>query len=193
MHTHHEASLNEPAELDEAGRPHAPKLEPAELTPEERRLGQHLAAVHDGYRHETQQVVTAVEQVAAGTLDPEALRSQINRLTMRQNLWTLGAFCASFCRLVTIHHTIEDESLFPAIAERDSALAPVVAKLTQEHEVIAGLLTALDETCVRLVSGSAEVEEVRARAVRLAEVLSSHFAYEEEELAGPIGRLRIQI
>ncbi|NUW44114.1 hemerythrin domain-containing protein [Nonomuraea rhodomycinica] len=190
MHIHHEAATTE---LDEAARPHAPRTDPAELTPEERRLGQHLAAVHDGYRHEMRQVVTAVEQVAAGTLDPEALRSQINRLTMRQNHWTLGAFCASFCRLVTIHHTIEDENLFPAIAERDPALAPVVAKLTQEHEVIAGLLTALDEACVRLVAGSAEVDEVRARAVRLAEVLSSHFAYEEEELAGPIGRLRIQI
>ena len=34
-------------------------------------------------------------------------------MTMRQNDWALGAYCQSYCRLVTTHHTIEDQSMFP--------------------------------------------------------------------------------
>ncbi|MFC5829277.1 LLM class flavin-dependent oxidoreductase [Nonomuraea insulae] len=181
------------SDLDEAGRPHAPKQEPAALTPEQRRLGRHLVQVHDGYRQELRQVQDAVEQVAAGRLDAGELRSTINRLTMRQNHWTLGTFCATFCRLLTVHHTIEDESMFPAILERDSTLAPVIKKLEQEHEVIAELLTRLDEACVELLRDPAGIDRVRGRADRLSEVLSSHFAYEEEELVEPIARLGIRL
>ncbi|TMR96677.1 LLM class flavin-dependent oxidoreductase [Nonomuraea basaltis] len=180
-------------DLDEAGRPRAPKHDPAELTPEQRRLGRHLVEVHDGYRHEMRQVQDAVEQVAAGRLDAAALRSAINRLAARQNHWTLGTYCATFCRLLTVHHTIEDEGVLPALLERDSALAPVIKKLEQEHEVIAELLARLDEACVELLRSPARIDRVRQRADRLAAVLSSHFAYEEEELVEPIARLGVRI
>ncbi|WP_219470800.1 hemerythrin domain-containing protein [Nonomuraea rhizosphaerae] len=139
------------ADLDEDRRPRAPKHDPEALTPAQRQLGRHLIDVHDGYRQEMRQISAAVGQVAAGTLDPTALRSLVNQLSMRQNYWTLGAFCATFCRLVTVHHTIEDEHMFPAIGR------------------------------------------VRAEVERLVAVLSSHFAYEEEELVEPIARLDLRI
>ncbi|MEV4468404.1 LLM class flavin-dependent oxidoreductase [Nonomuraea sp. NPDC049504] len=180
-------------DLDETGRPHAPKQDPAALTPEQLRLGRHLVQVHDGYRQELRQVQDAVEQVAAGHADTGALRSAINRLSVRQNHWTLGTFCATFNRLLTVHHTIEDESMFPAVLERDSTLAPVVKKLEQEHEVIAELLDRLDAACVALLADQAAIEQVRAEVDRLVRVLSSHFAYEEEELVEPIARLGIRI
>ncbi|MEV4807899.1 LLM class flavin-dependent oxidoreductase [Nonomuraea sp. NPDC049421] len=180
-------------DLDEAGRPHAPKQDPAALTPEQLRLGRHLVQVHDGYRQELRQVQDAVEQVAAGHADTGALRSAINRLSVRQNHWTLGTFCATFNRLLTVHHTIEDESMFPAVLERDSTLAPVVKKLEQEHEVIAELLDRLDAACVALLADPAAIGQVRAEVDRLVRVLSSHFAYEEEELVEPIARLGIRI
>ncbi|MFB4281607.1 LLM class flavin-dependent oxidoreductase [Nonomuraea sp. MTCD27] len=187
-------TIAELLDLDEEGRPHAPKQDPAALTPEQRRLGKHLVDVHDGYRQELRQVQDAVEEVAAGRLDAEELRSTINRLSVRQNHWTLATYCATFCRLLTVHHTVEDEAMFPAILERDSTLAPVIKKLEQEHEVIAELLTRLDEACVDLLRrGPAGLDGVRARVDRLAEVLSSHFAYEEEELVEPIARLGIQV
>jgi hypothetical protein len=44
--------------------------------------------------------------------DISAARHHINHLTMRQNYWTLGSFCASYCRVVAIHHTIEDQTMF---------------------------------------------------------------------------------
>ncbi|WP_214319984.1 LLM class flavin-dependent oxidoreductase [Nonomuraea sediminis] len=180
-------------DLDEGARPHAPKHDPAELSPAQRQAGQHLVDVHNGYRQELRQVRDAVDQVAAGALDGSALRSLINRLTMRQNYWTLGTFCATFCRLVTVHHTIEDEAMFPALLQRDGELAPVIKKLEQEHEVIAELLTRLDEACVDLIRDPAHLDRVRAQVDRLSETLSSHFAYEEEELVEPISRLDVEI
>ncbi|MEV5328696.1 LLM class flavin-dependent oxidoreductase [Nonomuraea sp. NPDC052634] len=181
------------ADLDEDDRPRMPKRDPAALTPEQLRMGRHLVQVHNGYRQELRQVQDAVEQVAAGQGDAGALRSAINRLSVRQNHWTLGTFCATFNRLLTVHHTIEDESMFPAILERDSTLAPVIKKLEQEHEVIAEMLGELDAACVALLADPAAIEQVRAGVDRLVQVLSSHFAYEEEELVEPIARLGIRI
>ncbi|SEG29203.1 Hemerythrin HHE cation binding domain-containing protein [Nonomuraea solani] len=172
------------ADLDEEGRPSSPKRDPAALTPEQRRLGRHLVEVHDGYRREMRQVQDAVEQVASEL-------PAIDRLTVRQNHWTLGTFCATFCRLLTVHHTVRNETMFPALLERDPALAPVIKKLEQEHEVIAELLTRLDEACLEMLRNPARIDLVRIRADRLADVLSSHFAYEEAELAEPIARLEV--
>ncbi|MEV0383800.1 LLM class flavin-dependent oxidoreductase [Nonomuraea sp. NPDC050643] len=181
------------ADLDEAGRPRAGKHDPAELTPEQRRLGRHLVEVHDGYRQEMRQVQDAVEQVATELPDAGRPRPANDRPAMRQNLWTLGTYCATFRRLLAVHHTVEDESMFPAVLEREPALAPVIKKLEQEHEVIAELLAGLDEACVELLGDPAALDRVRARADRLADVLSSHFAYEEEELVEPIARLGIRV
>ncbi|HEX4813810.1 MAG TPA: LLM class flavin-dependent oxidoreductase [Nonomuraea sp.] len=173
-------------DLDEAGRPHAPEHDPETLTPRQRRLGRHLVDVHDGYRAQMRQVLDAIEEVAAA--GPEA-----DRLSGRQNRWTLGAYCATFRRLLTVHHTMEDEVLLPALLGHDSTLAPVVKKLEQEHEVIADLLVRLDEACADLLANPARIGRVRARADRLAAMLASHFAYEEEELAEPIGRLGMRL
>ncbi|WP_188187433.1 LLM class flavin-dependent oxidoreductase [Nonomuraea sp. SYSU D8015] len=172
-------------DLDEAARPRAPKHDPAALTPEQRRLGRRLVEVHDGYRQEMRQVQDAIEQVA----EPQ---ETIDGLSTRQNHWTLGTYCATFRRLLTVHHTIEDETTFPAVLEAESTLAPVIKKLEQEHEVIAELLARLDEACVQLLRNPARLGLVRARADRLAAALSSHFAYEEEELMEPIGRLGVR-
>ena len=60
----------------------------------------------------------------AGALDAGRARSLINAMTLRQNDWTLGAFCQSYCRLVTTHHSIEDASMFPHLRTADDALAP---------------------------------------------------------------------
>jgi hypothetical protein len=46
--------------------------------------------------------------------DPAAARDLINQLTMRQNYSTLGAFRAQRRRVVGIHHTIEDQMMFPS-------------------------------------------------------------------------------
>jgi iron-sulfur cluster repair protein YtfE (RIC family) len=148
-----------------------------------------LRSVHAHLRDELAQIRDVVAQVVDGDTDVEAARHLINHLTVRQNYWTLGSFCAAYCRLVAIHHTIEDQTMFPGLAAREPSLAPVIARLSHEHETIGDVLTALDEALVAMVTGDEGLMQVQARAEQLAIELLAHLAYEEEQLLPAIGRL----
>lgn len=148
-----------------------------------------LVSVHVHLRDELRALREMVDQVASGRADVGALRHLINDLTMRQNYWTLGSFCAAYCRVVAIHHTIEDQTMFPGLENRDASLAPVIARLSEEHEQIAGVLTGLDEALVAMVSDDGGLTQVQVRTAELAERLLAHLDYEEEQLLPAIGRL----
>ncbi|HET8643602.1 MAG TPA: hemerythrin domain-containing protein [Pseudonocardiaceae bacterium] len=179
--------------LDEADRPRRPRRADSTAT-ESGLVGQRtLVAVHQHLRAELARIQEVVEQVAEHGLDPERARDLVNRTTMRQNYWTLGAFCASYCRVVSVHHTIEDVALFPTLRAADDTLEPVLTRLGEEHEVIAGLLDSLDRVLVELIAGRARPGDVRAATDELAATLLSHLAYEEEELLDPIGEFSIVV
>ena len=36
-------------------------------------------------------------------------------MTLRQNDWTLGTYCQTYCRVVTMHHSIEDQAMYPRL------------------------------------------------------------------------------
>ncbi|GAA0991501.1 hypothetical protein GCM10009555_078920 [Acrocarpospora macrocephala] len=179
--------------LDDATRPRLPKRDLAALTAAQRANGRRLVQIHDHLRRELAQIRDALEQVAAGQSEAAALRSMINELTMRQNYWTLGSFCASYCRILTAHHSIEDAHMFPALAAADESLTPVVERLEQEHEVVAEILTGLDAALVAMIEDPAGLAEVRDQVDLLSNVLLSHLAYEEEELVEPLSRLDLDI
>ncbi len=127
--------------------------------------------------------------MSQGNTDPAAVRSFINRMTIRQNNWTLGTFCETYCRVVTNHHMLEDRSVFPHLRHSDAELAPVIDRLEREHEVIAELLERVDAALVGLVSpGGDGIESVRASVDLLTDALLSHFSYEERELIEPLAR-----
>jgi hypothetical protein len=176
---------------DERTRPRGPEPDPRRrYTPAQQAAGRHLIDVHDGLRAELTQLRDLIDQVAAGRRDPATVRSFINRMTIRQNGWTLGAFCLSYCRIVATHHTLEDRSVFPHLRARDPALAPVVDRLVEEHEVIADLLERVDAATVALVSSGRDgMAPVRAVADLLTDALVSHLSYEERELVEPLARL----
>ena len=177
---------------DERTRPTRPGARPGRrYTPAQQAAGRHLIDVHDGLRAELTQLRDLIDQVAAGRRDPATVRSFINRMTIRQNGWTLGAFCLSYCRVVATHHTLEDRSVFPHLRARDPALAPVVDRLVEEHEVIADLLERVDAR-----DGRARVHRARRDGDRRArswtcftDALVSHLSYEERELVEPLARL----
>jgi hemerythrin HHE cation binding domain-containing protein len=148
-----------------------------------------LRQVHDHLRDELARIIVAVDEVAAGAADPGAARSMINGLAIRQNYWTLGSFCAAYCRMLSMHHGIEDSAMFPGLLERDPSLGPVVERLMADHELVADVLVELDATLVALVDGGSDVEAVRGRAQHLSDLLLPHLAYEEEQLLPVIGRL----
>jgi Hemerythrin HHE cation binding domain len=155
--------------------------------------GQRLVMVHRHLREELRQIRDAVGQVADGLRDAAFARSLINELTLRQNFWTLGSFCASYCRILTTHHTIEDQYMYPELVGRQSSLAPVVEQLEREHEVIAGVLAGLDAALVALVADDSRIDDVRDHVELLDRVLTSHLDYEEAQLVEPLDRLAIDI
>ena len=177
---------------DESERPTGPALDQNRTyTPHELASGQHLIQVHDHLRAELEQIRDLVEQVAAGSMGVGQARSHINTMTMRQNNWTLGVYCESYCRLVTTHHSIEDASLFPRLRRADPALAPVVNRLQEEHLVIHDVLEGVDKALVALVDGSGDINGLRAAVDLLDDVLLSHLSYEERELVEPLARLGV--
>lgn len=178
--------------LDESERPTGPALDPERTyTPYQLSSGQHLIDVHDHLRAELEQIRDLVEQVAAGLLGVGQARSHINTMTMRQNNWTLGTYCESYCRLVTTHHSLEDASMFPHIRRADPALVPVVDRLQEEHHIIHEVLEGVDKALVALVDGSGNIDGLRAAVDLLDDTLLSHLSYEERELVEPLARLGV--
>jgi iron-sulfur cluster repair protein YtfE (RIC family) len=173
---------------DEATRPAGPAPDPSRTyTANQQAAGRHLIDVHDALRAELAQLRDLVEQVAAGTTNAAAVRSFITRMTIRQNNWTLGTFCETYCRTVTNHHTLEDRSVFPHLRRSDAALAPVLDRLEEEHEQIADLLERVDRALVALVAEGG-IDGVERAMDLLTDALLSHFSYEERELVEPLAR-----
>lgn len=186
-----EARLSEERPWDESTRPTGPGPDPErQYAPAELATAQHLIDVHDGLRAELTRLREVVAEVEAGGSDPVALRSFFNRMTIRQNNWTLGAFCQSYCRAVTGHHSLEDRGVFPHLGRADPRLGAVLTRLGEEHETIAEILERIDAALVALVAGEPEaMAGVRAAVDLIADAMSSHFAYEERELVEPLARL----
>ncbi len=176
---------------DETTRPTGPAPDPGRIyTEREEHSGQRLVDVHDALRAELTQIHDLVEQVAAGTMELGAARSAINTMTMRQNNWTLGTYCESYCRIVTTHHSIEDQAVFPRLRRDDPRLGPVIDRLQQEHVTIHDVLDGVDRALVALVASSdGGMTTLRASVDLLSDTLLSHLAYEERELVEPLGRL----
>ena len=180
---------------DEATRPAAPTPATFAYSAAQQAVPQHLIDVHDHLRRELDQVRDIVDQVRQGSLEIGAARSVINTMTMRQNNWTLGAYCESYCRVVTGHHTLEDRSMFPHLRGADPDLAPVLDRLEEEHHVIAEVLEQVDRALVGLVgheghgaAGRGALDELQRALDLLTDTLLSHLAYEERELLHPLAQ-----
>jgi alkanesulfonate monooxygenase SsuD/methylene tetrahydromethanopterin reductase-like flavin-dependent oxidoreductase (luciferase family) len=175
---------------DETTRPTGPAADPDRAyTAHEQASGRHLVDVHDGLRAELERMRDLIEQVTAGRTDPGAARDHINQMTIRQNNWTVGTYCESYCRIVATHHTIEDRSVFPHLRHADPRLAPVIDRLAQEHVAIHGVLEQVDRALVAFVSGPDGDKQLREATDLLTDTLLSHLAYEERELVEPLARL----
>ena len=175
---------------DESTRPCAPPApEGYVYTRHGRAIGRHLGQVHDHLRNELSQIRELLRQVKQGNLEFDRARAAINEMTMRQNNWTLGAYCASYCAIVTMHHGMEDRAVFPHLREADPSLAPVIDRLEAEHEFIHEAMQDVDRVLVKLVSHPGDFTEVDEAVDILADVLLSHLAYEEREITEPLSRL----
>ena len=180
---------------DESSRPVAAQPADPAYTPEQQAHPRHLVDIHDGLRSELAQVRDVVDQVRRGHLSVGAARSVVNTMTMRQNNWTLGAYCQSYCRIVTGHHTLEDRSVFRHLRASDPALGDVLDRLEEEHHVIADVLEQVDRALVALAAddgygsvGTERLDRLQEAVDLLTDTMLSHLAYEERELLHPLAR-----
>jgi hemerythrin-like domain-containing protein len=174
---------------DEAARPAAPRPpEDAAYSSHGRAIAGHLIQVHDHLRAELTQIRDLIRQLASSETGVAEARSAINQMTVRSNSWTLGAYCASYCRVVTGHHTLEDQAVFPYLRAAEPGLAPVLDRLAGEHEIIHQVLEDLDAELVELLRNPGDFTRLQQAADVLTDVLLSHLSYEEAELVEPLAR-----
>lgn len=174
---------------DDTTRPVGPPIDGLRTyTAHELASGRHLVDVHDHLRRELTRLRDLMEQVLDKSVDVGAARSELNAMTMRQNNWTLGTYCESYCRLVATHHMLEDRAVFPHLRRADPRLGPVLDRLQDEHEVIHEILEGLDRALVEFVGSPDGAAELRESVDLLTDALLSHLSYEERELVEPIAR-----
>ena len=184
--------FSDQAAWDESTRPTFPVPSQYHYSAQQQTVPQHLIDVHDSLRAELARLRDIVEQVRDGRTSVGSARSAINRMTLRQNNWTLGAYCEQYCRIVTGHHTLEDVSMFPHLRRIEGA-GPVVDRLQEEHEVIADLLDHLDRALVALVADEeAGTDQLQDVLDLVTDALLSHLSYEERELLHPLAQAGFQ-
>ncbi|MFI1396090.1 nitroreductase/quinone reductase family protein [Streptomyces sp. NPDC020681] len=123
--------------------------------------GAALKLVHDGIRRELALIRKEITESGPGL----GVQLRVNCLTLCQGLHN--------------HHSGEDAGILPFVAQRHPELGPVVDRLREEHQKIAGLLDDLQT----LVSGEgADPLVVLPEVERLTDELERHLTYEEEQL-----------
>jgi hemerythrin-like domain-containing protein len=175
---------------DESSRPHrSESSSDVTYTRRGRLVGKHLIDVHDMFRTELAELREILVQVRDGAMSAGAARSALHEMALRQNDWTLGAFCARYCGAITQHHGLEDDAIFPHLARSDPSLTPVIRRLTDEHLVIHDAVQAVDRALVERINRPDDYGPLQAAIDFLTDALLSHLAYEERELVEPLARL----
>lgn len=173
--------------LDDDTRPKAPRIE--DVTPEQRRAGRRLALIHQLYVREIGAVEEIARRIEAGEAVAAQMAAAVTGMQMADNLRLFGNLCGGQCHMLTVHHTIEDQELFPRLRGGSEGLRRVVDRLAQEHEVIHAIIEKLEDEARAVL---ATPDEERFAALRetfalLARVVRSHFGYEQSELEEAIG------
>ncbi|MDF3141047.1 MULTISPECIES: nitroreductase/quinone reductase family protein [unclassified Streptomyces] len=131
-------------------------------------MGEAIKVVHDAFRRELALIREEMSKSSeeggrgAGTLGAQ----------LRVN-------CLTFCAGLHNHHTGEDLGMFPVLADRRPELAPVLARLREEHERIAALVEDLRHA---VSAEHPDPAAARTEVERLTAELEAHLTYEEEQL-----------
>lgn len=139
-------------------------------------LSEQLIEVHQGLR---ERLARLRQQAAAGDPGPGAGAG------FDASADGLLGHCLSFCRAVHTHHAGEDTGLFPVLQAAAPELAPVIAKLAEDHMLVAGILQQVRD----LLTSAAGPETLRRELDGLTAILESHFSFEERRLATALDAL----
>ncbi len=178
---------------DDSSRPKAPKIEG--VTNSQRRRGRRLALFHEMHLRELSKVRRAMAGVFSGEGKAEELLVAISSMQMFSNMRQFGNLCGAACEMLTGHHMIEDQYVFPALHGHTTGLNNVVERLKSEHLVIHELLVRL-ETAARALMTEPDAKtarELRGEFARLEGFVISHFGYEQGELEEALGAYGVDI
>jgi hypothetical protein len=172
---------------DDATRPTGPRFE--DLTPVQRMPGRHLAMIHDHFRGNMQVLRELLCKAESGELTAGELMAEAEAMPMMENYRRFGALCGQHCQIIEMHHSIEDQAIFPELSGKSAALKSVVDRLIAEHEVVHALLVKLVGELSALIENPSPAQFANAREVYevLEKLLLSHFGYEETEIGDALG------
>ena len=137
-----------------------------------RALGSELIEVHDWLRQELRRLQA---DLADGAIPPGMAAG------------SLRAHCLSFCSALASHHTSEDRRAFPLLAAQLPGLAPVLAELERDHQLVAAILRRAEQIAADADEGNLPV--LQAELDGLAAILESHFRWEERRLVAALNEL----
>jgi alkanesulfonate monooxygenase SsuD/methylene tetrahydromethanopterin reductase-like flavin-dependent oxidoreductase (luciferase family) len=181
--------LSERPPWDESTRPRRDRLgQDVTYTDHGRRAAKQLIEVHNMLRGELSDLRDILEQVREGAMHAGDARAALNEMALRQNDWTLGAFCARYCSVVEQHHRGEDAVLFPHLARSEPLLEAVLDRLTDEHLVIHDAIQEVDRALVQHMTRPENHDAIQGAIDHMTDALLSHLAYEEQELVEPLAR-----
>lgn len=125
-------------------------------------LGRELRTLHARIRE-------ALDDAVAGT-DPTAALLDVTADPV--------ARCRAFCSVLGAHHRREDATLFPWLLAHRPDLLPVIARLEEDHRLVAALLADLGSALDEGAAPSLLVRHLEG----LEAIMENHFRYEEREL-----------
>ncbi len=183
--------IDDIAFLDDATRPPPIRLEG--LTPAQRAPGEHLREVHDHLRGNMKSLAVLIERAAAGQASAAEVTAEASGLAMVANYRRFGNLCGQHCRIVHMHHSIEDEAIFPAIAAQGEGFRAIADRLRAEHVVVHELLLRLIDALAALADepGQSRFDDAATIYRALERVLLSHLGYEEDAIGDALGAFGI--
>jgi hemerythrin-like domain-containing protein len=150
--------------IDATAAPRDREVAPADLS--------HYRAVHDRMRVDIARFASAVDTAVAGD--------------RRGRLQPLARWAKGFAHELHLHHTIEDDVLFPDLVARVPTAGEVLAGLEADHVVVADLLERWAPAADRLADGRAPFAAARSEmldlAVTLRDLLARHLDVEDEQI-----------
>ncbi|RRR95873.1 hemerythrin domain-containing protein [Glycomyces terrestris] len=90
----------------------------------------------------------------------------------------LLVYCRGFCAALSGHHRSEDRGLFPEITAAHPQLAPVIANLVRDHNMLEHLLGDF----AAAIDAGADADALHRHLDGIGAVMETHFGYEERQL-----------
>lgn len=114
-----------------------------------------------------------------------SLQEQCKKATKFEDLRSLASGIHSFCHDLHLHHTIEDQHLFPSIARKTN-----ISHLETHHEQLSKMLVELDTSSIHLKQIKNSPEDIQTALIDVSSLINKasaliieHETAEEEVIA----------